>query len=344
MSQENLAKVRRRLEQATELIEKTDEKCANHKTATLNALARSEKLEVDLQSSKRRIVLIHEDLRVTKERLALQEDKLKKTQETSEEVEKARDEMESKEQQQEQKMENLETAIKEMKRKSELNAAKVVESERKHGVCTNEIAKIRERAENSETRVKVLEGIIGDHGKSLSELEEREGAAGQRETLNEEKMIFLESQLKDTTVRAETAERMHIVLQNTHTETAQEILNWTQRREDMVSQMMVMDDVADDPSYLCFEAAGGGMDSGRSTPAATFGAKAELFGKQKESSRPGSRASGPGSRPQTPAEKPAKSPSPAPALAPTPPPAPAPAPAPEKEESEEEESSDDEWS
>jgi len=343
MSQENLAKVRRRLEQATELIEKTDEKCANHKTATLNALARSEKLEVDLQSSKRRIVLIHEDLRVTKERLATQEDKLKITQESSEEVEKARDEMESKEQEQEQKMENLETAIKEMKRKSELNASKVVESERKHGVCSSEIAKIRERAENSENRVKVLEGIIGDHGKSLSELEEREGAAGQRETLNEEKMVFLESQLKDTTVRAETAERMHAVLKNTHLETEQEIAKWTKRREDMLSQMLVMDDVADDPSYLCFEAAeGAGMDSGRSTPAATFGAKAELFGKQKEGSRPGSRASGPGSRPQTPGEKP--SPAPAPAPAPEPEPAPAPPPAPEKEESEEEESSDDEWS
>jgi len=349
MSQDNLAKVRRRLEQATELIEATDEKITKHKIATLDAMARSEKLEVDLQSSKRRIVLIHEDLRVTKERLSGQEEKLKTTQESCEEVEKARDEMESKEQEIEQTMENLETSIKEMKRKSELNAAKVVESERKQGVCTSEIARIRERAENNEARVKVLEGVIGDHGKSLSELEEREGAAGQRETLNEEKMTFLEGQLKDTTVRAETAERMYAVLKNTNTDTEAEIAKWVKRREDMVSQMMVMDDVADDPAYLCFEAAGGGLDSGRSTPAATFGAKAELFGKQKESSRPGSRASGPGSRPQTPADRPAKSPTPTPAQAPSPAPAPAPAPAPEpepekEEESEEEEESDDEWS
>merc|ERR1719348_1256181 len=95
--------------------------------------------------------------------------------------------------------------------------------------------------------------------------------------------------------------------------------------------MLVMDDVADDPSYLCFEAsgAGGGADSGRSTPANTFGAKAELFGKKKEDggSRPESRTD---SRPQTPSEAPA----PAPVAAPEP--APAPAPEPAKEESEEE--------
>ena len=68
---DNLAKVRRKLEQATELIEATDEKTLSNKASTIEANGRSEKLEVDLQSSKRRIVLIQEDLRVTKERLAI---------------------------------------------------------------------------------------------------------------------------------------------------------------------------------------------------------------------------------------------------------------------------------
>jgi len=338
---DNLAKVRRKLEQATELIESTDEKIINHKAATLEAMARNDKLEVDLQSSKRRIILIQEDLRVTKERLTGQEEKLKTTQDNSEEVEKARDEMESRENEAEGKIEDLENNIKEMKRKNELNAGKLVESERKQGVCSDEITKIRERAETREARVKVLEGVIEDQGKSLSEIEEREGAAGQKETESEEKVAFLERELKDTTVRAEAAERMNAVLQNGAAVLQNDIASWVKRREDMVSSMMVMDDVADDPAYLCFEQAGAGEGggSGRSTPAATFGAKAELFGAKKEGSRPGSRASGGGSRPQTPADKP----KPAPAPAPAPVPAPAPAPEPAKEESEEEES-DDEWS
>jgi len=345
---DNLGKVRRKLELATEKIEATDEKIINSKASTLEAIARNDKLEVDLQSSKRRIVIIQEDLRITKERLAVKEEKLKKTQDESEEVEKARDEMESKESEQEEKMSNLETSIKDMKRNGELNASKLVESERKHGVCGAEIEKLRAKAEISEARVKVLEGQIEAVGKSLSELEEREGTAGEKESLNEEKMAFLERELKDTTVRAEAAERMNAVLKNTSLETEQEIQKWVNRREEMVKQMMVMDDVADDPSYLCFEGGeDGGMSSGRSTPANTFGAKSELFGQKKDSSRPSSQAGN--SRPQTPAEAPAPvsapapEPAPEPETQPEPEPAPAPEPEPAKEESEEE-SSDDDWS
>jgi len=343
---DNLGKVRRRLEQATELIEATDEKVIKHKADTLEALARNDKFEVDLQSSKRRIILLHEELRIAKERLAAAEEKLKKTQDTSEEVEKARDEMEASEGDQEAKIEGLEAGIKEMKRRLELNLSKVVESERKHGVCNEEVAKIRERAEKSEGRKKGLEDVIEGHGKSLSELEEREGKAGDREQLNEEKMAFLERELKDTTVRAEGAERMCAVLKNTNEVAQQEVQKWVKRREEMVSSMMVMDDVADDPAYLCFEAAtqleGGG--SGRSTPAATFGAKAEMFGTKKEGSRPGSRASGGGSRPQTPANKPAPAPAPEPAPAPAPAPPPPAKEPPKPEPESEEEESDDDWS
>merc|ERR1711931_414198 len=118
-----------------------------------------------------------------------------------------------------------------------------------------------------------------------------------------------------------------------------EIAKIREKAEGSESKKAVLEDVADDPSYLCFETgAEGGTDSGRSTPAATFGAKSELFGKQKE--RPGSQASG--SRPETPADAPASEPEPAPAPAPAPEPAPAPAPAPAEEEEEEE--SDDDWS
>merc|ERR1712096_404913 len=52
------------------------------------------------------------------------------------------------------------------------------------------------------------------------------GAAGEKEALNEEKMQFLERELKDTSVRAETAERMCAVLKNTILETENEINNW----------------------------------------------------------------------------------------------------------------------
>merc|ERR1712119_192030 len=100
MSGDNLGKVRRKLEQATDLIEAADQKIIDCKHSTLEAISRFEKNEVDLQSSKRRIVLIQEDLRVTKERLAVNEEKLSKTTELSEGIEKEREEMESQDQEQ----------------------------------------------------------------------------------------------------------------------------------------------------------------------------------------------------------------------------------------------------
>merc|ERR1712212_928353 len=187
--------------QVTDLIEAADQKIIDCKHSTLEAISRFEKNEVDLQSSKRRIVLIQEDLRVTKERLAVNEEKLAKTTETSEGIEKEREEMESHEQEHDDAIQSLESNIKEMKRNTELNELKFVECERKKDVCSNDIEKIK------------------GHGKSLSDLEEREGAAGEKEALNEEKMQFLERELKDTSVRAETAERMCAVLKNTILET-----------------------------------------------------------------------------------------------------------------------------
>merc|ERR1719447_671199 len=102
-----------------------------------------------------------------------------------------------------------------MKRTVELNEQKLVEGERKGKGCENDIGINRKNAEVSEARVAQLEETIEKHGKRLEELEEREGESGDREQLNEEKVSFLERELKETTVRAEAAERNCAVLKNT---------------------------------------------------------------------------------------------------------------------------------
>jgi len=336
MSGDYLNKVKRKLELATGKIEDADQKVLDCKQGTLEAMARFEKLEVELNSAKRRMVLITEDTRVAKERLAAGEEKLTKTSSASEQVEEERAGLENEELTIEEKIENLEEGIKEMKRTLELNSGKMVESERKVKVCEEDKSKIVERSVASEARIKVLEEQIEKYGQSMQEMEEREGAAGDRETLNEDKITFLEQELKTTQVRAEMAERNSAVLKNGNMETQAEIDNWAKRRAEIETSVNVMDDVADDDAYLCFEDDGTGSapsgGSGRSTPS-TFGAKADLFksgGGSQSGSRSGSRA---GSRAEDrPAQTPQKQE-----------PAPAPAPAPEPAKKEEESSSDDEW-
>merc|ERR1711931_198000 len=109
-------------------------------------MARFEKLEVELNSAKRRMVLIAEDKRVAQERLAAGEEKLTKTTSTSEQVEEERAVLENDELTIEEKIENLEEGIKEMKRTLELNSGKMVESERKVKVCEEDKTKIVERS------------------------------------------------------------------------------------------------------------------------------------------------------------------------------------------------------
>merc|ERR1711962_1936831 len=90
---------------------------------------------------------------------------------------------------------------------------------------------------------------MGSHGKRLEELEESEGAAGERESLNEEKVDFLTAQLKETEVRADAAERMNAVYTNTMVETENEISGWAKKTADMEALMLEMDNLADDPNY-----------------------------------------------------------------------------------------------
>ena len=188
---EKLGKLRKKLQEVTELIENADQKKTDCKHADVEANARLEKLEVELQSAGRRIVLIKKDLADTTERLQVDEVKLGRSTETGEEVEKDRDQLETKESEDEEKIETLEEKIKEMKRAREINELKMVESERKTKVCEADIANLRKKAEASEARVAYLEETIEAHGKKLEELEESEGASGEREALNEEKVNFV---------------------------------------------------------------------------------------------------------------------------------------------------------
>merc|ERR1712013_89772 len=249
MSEEKLGKLRGKLKEITEHIDEADQSKVDAVQSTGDAVSRLEKLETELQSSQRRTQLVAKDLSDINERLDVAEEKLNKATEQSEEIEASREELESKEQEGDERTEELESNLKDMRRTVEMNLLKVVEGDRKNNVCNNEIAKLREKAEKNEAIVTTLEEQIDGFGKRLEELEELEGAAGEREDLNEEKVTFLEGQLKETETRADAAERMHAVLSNVIVEMETEIAGWTQKIVDMEHTMVEMDNLADDPNY-----------------------------------------------------------------------------------------------
>ena len=79
MSDEKLGRLRGKLKEITELIDEADSAKTTAKHATVEASARLEKLEVELQSAKRRIQLIQKDLADASERLGLGAEKLSST-------------------------------------------------------------------------------------------------------------------------------------------------------------------------------------------------------------------------------------------------------------------------
>jgi len=347
MSEEKLGKLRGKLKEITEHIDEADSSKTDAVHANVEALARLEKLQVDLQSSGRRTQMVAKEVKDVSERLVIAEDKLAKTTTASEEDEVIREELEAKESEGDERVEELEVNLKEMSRSVESNEIKVVDGERKVKVCENDIAGLQQKADKFEGRVGNLEETIENHGKKLDELEEREGEMGDKETINEEKVDFLDTQLKETEARADAAERMNAVLNNTLFESQTEIEGWVKKTAEIESTMILMDDLADDPAYDLskrYGADGARASVTASSVKAQWGARDE---EAKEASRPSSRASSRGGRGLA---KPPKEPTPEPESeeeseeeeeAPPPPaPKPAPAPEPESEEESEEESED----
>merc|ERR1712157_373181 len=124
-----------------------------------------------------------------------------------------------------------------------------IEAQRKVVVVNRDTEKVKDRADALEKRVALLEETIENAGKSLHELEEREGESSEREELNEEKLRFLEGQFKEAEVRAEAAERSCGVMERNILETTNEINSWTEKREKIEQEMLDMDAVADEDEY-----------------------------------------------------------------------------------------------
>ena len=97
---------------------------------------------------------------------------------------------------------------------------------------------MKDKADALEKRVALLEETIENAGKSLQELEAREGESSEREELNEEKLLLLEGQFKEAEVRAEAAERSCGVMERNIEETTNEINSWKEKREKIEQEML----------------------------------------------------------------------------------------------------------
>ena len=119
----------------------------------------------------------------------------------------------------------------------EENEVKLVEVKRKAVVLNRDIERVSEKAETHEKRMNVLEETIQSTGESLRALEDRELESSDKEALNEEKIAFLEGQMKEAEIRLEAAERQAQNLERVLLDTDNERNSWSQKKEAIENEM-----------------------------------------------------------------------------------------------------------
>ena len=119
----------------------------------------------------------------------------------------------------------------------EENEVKLVEVKRKAVVLKRDIERVSEKAETHEKRMNVLEDTIQSTGESLRVLEDRELESSDKEALNEEKIAFLEGQMKEAEIRLEAADRQAQNLERVLLDTDNERNTWIQKREAIEKEM-----------------------------------------------------------------------------------------------------------
>ena len=119
----------------------------------------------------------------------------------------------------------------------EENEVKLVEVKRKAVVLKRDIGRITEKGDVHEKRMAILEETVESTGESLRSLEERELESSDKEALNEEKIAFLGSQIKEAEVRVEAAERTAQNLERVILDSDTERQNWITKREEIEKEM-----------------------------------------------------------------------------------------------------------
>lgn len=207
------------------------------------ALTRLEKAEAELATHDRRIKLLQAELNASTTRYDDSAGKLNKVEGDTSGIEDRRKELEDNEVEGDERLQDLEERAKEARRMLEENEVKLTEIKRKEVVLKRDIIRVVEKGETSEKRVNLLENTIQSTGENLRNLEEREDEASEKEALNEDKIAFLECQMKEAEVRLEAADRQVQNLERVILDTENEKNGWVSKRKVIEDEMENIDGV-----------------------------------------------------------------------------------------------------
>ena len=266
-----MTKLRERLQGFKDKIEEAEERTAAAKELTKNTEAEADQHEVDRNSMKSRIALLKKELQEKLEKLDEKAARLAElTNKSTEEGEAVR-ELECVESEGDEQMADLESQLKLTQQELEQTDHRNIELAQKVLQTESELNKAKARCEKASAKIERLDEHIAEASESMKDLQYKDEDASERETVKEEMISFLATELKKVQQTAEDEERRVGRLERMKDVIYEEISRWDSKKKEVMDEMdgmsSLIEELNDDDDDV----------GGRSAPAAvTKPAREEL--------------------------------------------------------------------
>ncbi|XP_028415934.1 tropomyosin alpha-4 chain-like [Dendronephthya gigantea] len=241
-----MEKVKARINKLKQDIEDCEQQEANAKVALNEAKTRQEAAEMEKESFKRRLQILREEVKKTNERLAHKKELLNGLESKTAEHEIAVKNLENQEVEGDERLASLADQISRGKLEVDGYDTQYQEAQRKEVVLLSDLEKAELRFEQSSLRIEELMDTIRNTTNKIRDLEARESDQTQRETTNEEKMVFLSDQKKEAICRAESGERDTARLQRVIDTLGHDIKHWKDKTADVLAEIEDVNNMVED--------------------------------------------------------------------------------------------------
>ena len=235
-----MEKVKERLQKLKDGIELAEQRETDAKNGIKELEAKVDILGGEKTTLKSRINVVQAQFNKIQDRLKDSEEKLEATLARTEDSEAIRQELAESEVDDFERSDEVENALKAAAIAKESAAQLVVESERKVVVLTGDLERVEERYETAMLRGDELKERLDGFKEEMYLLENKDRDASDRENVSEEKIKFLETQLREIMSTAETHERDVGKQERLHDTLHTEIQNWKDKREEIRHEMDVV--------------------------------------------------------------------------------------------------------
>ncbi|KXJ14052.1 tropomyosin-1 [Exaiptasia diaphana] len=245
-SAEHLAKVKAKLNAIKEKIDQTEDRELEAKEKLREAEERLEKALGEVDSFKRRIQLVQIEDKKVRAALEVKVQELDGMERRSKSEEEQCKSLEITDRESDEKMHEMEDLVEETDIRDKDVQTKVAEVELKFKVTQNELEKALQRAEKFENISSMMEDQLTGNVETMASLEEKDAEACEREIEGEEKVAFMQDELKAMVYRYEEAERKAPPLENLIFAMMEDMDNLKIKRKEVEDEMKAMGDLVEE--------------------------------------------------------------------------------------------------